>query len=86
MDFGNPKDLTGLVAVVLIFGGGSLCVIISIIAENWRKARAAEQNAVLKKAMIDKGYSAEEIVRVITSGGAGKGKMAEKAPDHAHSA
>jgi hypothetical protein len=85
MDLSNT-NLTGLVAVILIFGGGFLWGIIATIAEEWRKMRSAEQNAVLKSKMLDRGFSADEIVQVIQANGTGKAKKAEKAPDHAHSA
>jgi hypothetical protein len=62
------KDLTGILTIVLIFGGGVLYLIISSVATNWRKARVAEQNAVLKRSMLEKGFSPEEIVRVIQAG------------------
>jgi hypothetical protein len=82
----HPKELTGLVAVVLIFGGGVLWGIIATIADNWRKTRVAEQNAVLKAKMLERGFSADEIVQVLNANGGGKTKMAERAPHHAKSA
>jgi hypothetical protein len=85
MDLSNT-NLTGLVAVILIFGGGVLWGIIATIAETWRKTRVAEQNAVLKKSMIDRGFSADEIVRVMNANGSGRGKMSEKTSEPAHSA
>lgn len=68
MDQNFWSELPGLVAIVLIFGGGVLCAIVHSVSSNWRQARVAEQNAVLKRAMLDKGFSSEEIVRVIHSG------------------
>lgn len=58
----------GILAIALIFGGGILYVIIHSLATNWRAVRIAEQNAVLKRAMLDKGFTAEQIVQVINSG------------------
>ena len=70
------KDLPGILAIVLIFGGGLLYAVINTLAANWRQARVAEQNAVLKRAMLDKGFTAEEISQVINSGGDPDAKMA----------
>lgn len=78
MDPINAKDLTGILAITFIFGGGALVWIVSAVSDNWRKARVAEQNAVLKKAMIDKGFSADEIVQVLNAEEAEPGKMAGK--------
>lgn len=62
------KDLVPLIAITL----GCLIAIIlpvtSMITSNWRKVRQHEQNAVLKKAMLDRGLSAREIVTVIAAG------------------
>lgn len=38
------------------------------IAYFWYRTRSAEQTAVLKKAMLDRGFSAEQIVEVIEAG------------------
>jgi hypothetical protein len=54
-----------------------LFLIIHSLASNWRVARVAEQNAVLKRAMLDKGFSAEEIVQVIHSGTDPDAKMSK---------
>jgi hypothetical protein len=59
---------TGDLFIIIVFGGGILCGIVYIVMENWRKARAAEQNAVLKKDMIERGFSPDDIIRIIESG------------------
>lgn len=58
----------GILAIALIFGGGILYAIINSLANNWRAVRIAEQNAVLKRAMLDQGFTAEQIAQVINSG------------------
>lgn len=62
-------DLGG-VWIFLIVGaiGWSLSEMVRSIAKHLRLARQAEQLAVLKKSMIDRGMSADEIERVIRSG------------------
>ncbi|HVK13711.1 MAG TPA: hypothetical protein VM597_33515 [Gemmataceae bacterium] len=46
----------------------------------WRKARVAEQAAVLKRDMIERGFTADEIVRVIDAGAELEDKIAGKSP------
>lgn len=65
------KNIVPITAIAL----GVLWLIVLTIAEQWRKVRVAEQNAVLKKEMLERGFSADEIVRVIRNGGPGD-KMA----------
>jgi hypothetical protein len=62
------KDLVAVLFVTFLFGGIALWLIVNTVAENWRKARIAERNAGLKQSMIDAGYRAEEIVRVLRAG------------------
>ena len=62
------KDLVAVLFVTFLFGGIALWLIVNTVAENWRKARIAERNATLKQSMIDAGYRAEEIVRVLRAG------------------
>lgn len=59
------KNLIPITAIVL----GILWLIVYTVVEEWRKVRVAEQNAVLKKEMLERGFSADEIVRVIRNGG-----------------
>jgi hypothetical protein len=62
---------------------GALCwaitEVVSIICRNRRQATQAEQLAVLKKSMIDRGMSAEEIERVVRAGGPTEDSKAAKA-------
>lgn len=62
------EDLVGVIAIGAVFGSGLLIALAHIIATNWRKTRVAEQNAVLKSAMLEKGFTASEIARVIECG------------------
>jgi hypothetical protein len=43
--------------------------VVWIIAHNWRRTRIAAYNARLKQLMIERGMSADEIERVISSQG-----------------
>ena len=62
------KDLVAILFVTFTFGGVMLWLIVNSLAENWRKVRVAEKHAVLKQAMLDRGYRADEIAKVINSG------------------
>lgn len=62
------KDIVAVLFVTFLFGGGVLSLIVATIAENWRKSRVAENNAELKQAMIERGFRAEEIVKVLNAG------------------
>lgn len=63
------KDLVSILFVTFLFGGGVLWLIIASVSENMRLSRAANQQAALKQAMIEKGFRADEIVKVLNSGG-----------------
>jgi hypothetical protein len=63
----DPELFVPLGAILL-----SSIVAISIVAiSQWKKVRIAEMEATLKQQMIDRGMSADEIVRVL-SASAGK--------------
>lgn len=55
--------------VVTAIIAGAAVVITPIVAFFWHSTRVAEQTAVLKKAMLDRGFTAEQIVQVIDAGG-----------------
>ena len=63
------KDLVAVLFVTFLFGGLALWLIVATVAEHWRKTQTAERNATLKQSMIDAGYRADEIVRVLNAGG-----------------
>jgi hypothetical protein len=54
-----------ILLIVIGLGGGLLAVIVHSIAANWRRVRIAEQEAVLKKEMIDRGFTPEQIVQIL---------------------
>ncbi|HUU84902.1 MAG TPA: hypothetical protein VM243_15490 [Phycisphaerae bacterium] len=45
-----------------------LIVLAAIIAVQWRKVQIAKENAALKQQMIERGFTAEQIVNVIQAG------------------
>lgn len=66
------RDLVAILFVTFTFGGIVLWLVVNTVAENWRKLRATERNAALKQSMVERGYRADEIAKVLNSG-AGEG-------------
>jgi hypothetical protein len=62
------RDLVPILFVTFTFGGTMLWLIVNSLAENWRKARVADREASLKQSMLDRGYRADEIAKVLNSG------------------
>ena len=58
------RDLVSVLFVTFLFGGGVLWLIVASVAENLRKARVAERVAALKQSMVERGFRADEIVKV----------------------
>ena len=53
-------------AIVFIVGG--IIALVAIIVPQWRKAQQAAAEARLKEQMLQRGFSADEIERVIRAG------------------
>lgn len=62
------KDLVAVLFVTFLFGGLALWLIVNTIAENWRRTRVAERELGLKQSMVESGYRADEIARVLNAG------------------
>ena len=77
--FRHP-DLVGTIAVFTIIGA---VVVISIIAIQWRKVEQTKAEAQLKEQLTDRGFTADEIVKVINAGVSGRrvGKVAGRAAE-----
>ncbi len=80
----NGGELIGLVAV----GGAMLCGMLSILMGIWHANKKAEIAASLKRDMLNRGMSAEEIHTVLNAGtvfarvGCGNKIRRESAGDH----
>lgn len=61
----NSSDLSGVLFFGIVVGVPVVGWIVTSVVTEWRKARVAEQHAALKQQMIEKGFTAEEIVNVI---------------------
>ncbi len=64
----------GLVVVFAVWAIVGLVVLGAIIAVQWRKVQQAKNDATLKQQMIERGFTADEIVSVINAG-AGHDKL-----------
>jgi hypothetical protein len=61
----TASEFTRILLIVIGLGGGLLAVIVHSIAANWRRVRIAEQEAVLKREMIDRGFTPEQITKIL---------------------
>lgn len=55
-------------ALVLCLSIGGLVSVIAIVARHWKQVRVAESEAGLKMRMIERGFSAEQIDKVLRAG------------------
>ncbi len=58
--FENP--LVFVIAVVIVLGAVG---IVGIVASQWRRVRIGEAESAVKLRMVEKGYSADQIERVL---------------------
>jgi hypothetical protein len=54
-----------LFPLLVMFGVTGLVAMTAVIAVQWRKAQQARYNAYLKQRLIERGFTAEEIVNVV---------------------
>jgi hypothetical protein len=60
-------SLWGMIIIAIVCS--TLATIVGVIAKQWRKARDAENEALLKAEMIKQGRSVEDIERVLKTTG-----------------
>lgn len=53
----------------LIFIMAGVVAVSAVVLPQWRRVREVEASSRLKQKMIDRGFSAEEIERVLNAGG-----------------
>lgn len=75
-------NIVGLVAICVPVGGCILWGIIHSVAENWRKAKTAEYRAILVQGMVDKGFSPDEVERVLKANDTARLRMSCKTRRH----
>ncbi len=71
----EPGQLIGLVSVV----GGLICGIVAIVTGVGLEVRRVELSAALKKDMLERGMTAEEI-RIVMEAGSRNSKRLSKSP------
>ena len=64
MLFADTLDIPAIIATSVPLAG-ILIGIIAVLAVNWRKAKVTECRAVMTQNMLDKGFTADEIERVL---------------------
>jgi hypothetical protein len=74
-DFLARVDGGELIALVAV-GGGMLIAIVCVLAGVWHKIRTEEITANLKREMLDRGMSVDEIKAVLEAGSKGKPPLA----------
>jgi hypothetical protein len=67
-----------VVAICVPVGGAFLTWMVVGVADAWRKAKVAEFRAVLVQNMVDKGFSPDDIERVLKADDGGRDKMSCK--------
>ena len=65
----SDETLIAIVGISCVIGGPLLVGMVAIVVDGWRKVRKVEQQTLLKRELLDRGFSADEIVRVIEAGG-----------------
>lgn len=61
----SPKDLVLLSIIGLFVATGGLVWVVGMITDTWRRLGVAQLDTALKQQMLDRGFSVEEIARVI---------------------
>ena len=72
----SDDSVIAVVAIGCVFGLPLVVAAVSLVTSHLRQVKADEANTALKRDMIERGFSADEIVRVIE---AGKPETKEKA-------
>jgi divalent metal cation (Fe/Co/Zn/Cd) transporter len=71
----SSGDITGLVAVVLIFGGPLIGSLVALIVNGWIKTARHREETELKHRLVDADFTADEIERILNAGPAKRAKL-----------
>jgi hypothetical protein len=66
---GVPEHVVLVVFIFSLVAMFMLTAIVATVAKYWQKARRDELDATLKQQMIERGMSADEIIRVLQASG-----------------
>ena len=61
----SEQGIISVVSVAMVFGAPLTWFIVQAMVSTWRQAKLDEQNAQLKREMIEREYSADDILRVL---------------------
>ena len=64
----ESSHIIGLVTIILLFGGPSICGVVALIVKAWVKTARHRDDTDLKHRLVDAGFSVEEIERVMNAG------------------
>ncbi len=64
---GEPALLVGTILGALGILGGATIAVSAIISDSWRKVRQVEELNAIKMQMLERGMTAEDIVKVISA-------------------
>ena len=56
------------IPILFVVTAMAVVVIVTVLANQWRRVRIAETEATIKARMIDRGFSPDEIERVLRAG------------------
>jgi hypothetical protein len=76
----NGAELMVLLTLLLGILVGGIIAVTAIVTAHLRETHQAQQEAILKQEMLQRGMSAEEIVQVITTSRGGSPDSASPAP------
>ena len=65
-------QIIGLVSVVLLFGMPLIVGVVHAITSGWKSVAKHREDVDLKHKLVDAGFTAEEIVRIMNAGRKGK--------------
>ena len=66
--FASTGEVVPIIVVSLLFGGWIVVAVAKTIATSWQRAKESEHLAVIKQQMLERGMSADEIIRVVNAG------------------
>jgi hypothetical protein len=72
-----------IVAIGCGVGAPMLVGLVAVVMSHWQKVRVSEQQTTLKRELLDRGFTADEIIRVIEAGAAA-GESKDHKPARCH--
>ncbi|MFQ5733752.1 MAG: hypothetical protein ACE5KM_17580 [Planctomycetaceae bacterium] len=61
-------QIVGLVTIICLFGGPLIVGVVYAIVNGWKNVAKHREDVDLKHKLVDAGYSADEIVRIMQAG------------------